>query len=121
MLETKIITNKGHRIAVIQNREIIIHDTQSVLDLIATTWYSYQSNKIAINKEAIVENFFKLSTGFAGETIQKFVNYDCQLAIIGNFSHYTSQSLRNYIYESNKGRHLFFVKDEIEAVKFLSQ
>lgn len=121
MTDTKIVINNGHRIAVIQNSDIIIHDAQSVLDLIATIWYSHQSNKIAINKEAIAEDFFKLSTGFAGEIVQKFVTYDCQLAIIGDFSHYTSQALRDYIYESNKGRHLFFVKDATEAIEFLSK
>lgn len=47
--------------------------------------------------------------------MQKFVNYGYQLAIIGDFSAYTSKALRDYMYECNSGRHLFFVADAAEA------
>lgn len=32
-------------------------------------------SKIALNKSAILEDFFILSTGLAGEILQNFVNY----------------------------------------------
>lgn len=82
--------------------------------------YEHNCHKVAINKEAVAENFFKLSTGFAGEIVQKFVTYNCALAIIGDFSCYTSKPLQDYIYECNKGKHLFFVKDELQAIEKLS-
>ena len=62
------------------------------------------------------ELFFVLSTGVAGEVAQKFVNYKMRFAIIGDFSGYTSKSLQDFIYESNKGKHLFFVANEDEAI-----
>ncbi|MDR1132508.1 MAG: DUF4180 domain-containing protein [Synergistaceae bacterium] len=34
-------------------------------------------------------------------------------------SDYTSNPLRDYMYECNKGRHLYFVKDESEALEKL--
>lgn len=57
-----------------------------------------------------------LSTGIAGEILQKFVNYQCKLAIFGDYSGYTSKPLKDFIYESNNGSHVFFVETEEEAV-----
>ena len=121
IMDTKIITNRECRIAVIHSNEVIISDSQTALDFIVNTDYKNDCRKIALNKEAITEDFFKLSTGLAGDIAQKFVNYNFMFAIIGDFSCYTSKSLNDYIYESNKGKHLFFVKDETEAIELLSK
>ena len=106
-------------IAVVNNETPLIADAQSARDLIISVHYEYYAAKIAIYKAAISEDFFRLSTGVAGEVAQAFVNYGCRLAIIGDFSGYTSKPLYDYIYECNKGRHLNFVDDEQEAVKWL--
>lgn len=106
-------------IAVINNETPLITDAQSALDLISSVGYEHNVTKIAINKAAISEDFFRLSTGLAGEVAQKFVNYGYRLAIIGDFSRYTSKPLRDYIYECNNGKHLNFVADENEAVRKL--
>ncbi len=66
------------------------------------------------------ENFFKLSTRVAGDILQKFVNYRTKFAIIGDFSCYTSKPLRDFIYESNRGREVFFVSIEDEAIARLT-
>ncbi len=42
-----------------------------------------------------------------GEILQKFVTYKAKLAIAGDFSVYTSKSLKDFIYESNNGNHIF--------------
>lgn len=62
-----------------------------------------------------------LSTGMAGEILQKFVTYGIKLAIIGDYSMYTSKPLRDFIYESNKGDHMFFTATEDEAIAKLSR
>jgi hypothetical protein len=64
-----------------------------------------------------LRGLFKLSTGIAGEVAQKFVNYGFHIAIVGNFSGYTSKPLRDYIYECNNGRNINFVSTEEEAIK----
>ena len=74
-----------------------------------------------MNKDAVIESFFVLSTGVAGEVGQKFVNYRMPFAIIGDFSGYSSKPLHDFIYESNKGAHLFFVDDEDEAIARLGE
>jgi hypothetical protein len=107
-------------IAVIESDTPIILDVQSALDLIATVGYEHNIRKLAIAKSAINEDFFKLSSGFAGDVVQKFVQYGFQVAIFGDFSHYTSKPLRDYMYECNNGKHLFFVERKEEAVTRLS-
>ncbi len=107
-------------IAIVQSDELLITDVSSALDLIATVGYQTGCERMILNKEAITESFFKLSTGLAGEILQKFVNYDMKLAVIGDFSHYTSKPLRDFIYESNRGKHIFFVSDEENAIGKLS-
>jgi hypothetical protein len=40
-----------------------------------------------------------------------------KLAIVGDFSGYTSRPLKDFIYESNNGRDIFFVSSEKEAMR----
>lgn len=114
----KRTTQNGVQIALIQSDEgeIIINDAQSALDLMATVRYEADCDRIAIPKSAVKEDFFVLSTGIAGEILQKFVTYQVKLAIIGDYSGYTSKPLRDFIYESNNGSHIFFAATEGEAI-----
>ena len=66
--------------------------------------YEAETSNIVINKNLIAEDFFILSTGFAGEVLQKYINYGGRIAIYGDYSHYTSKPLKDFIYESNKGK-----------------
>ncbi|MDA4835826.1 DUF4180 domain-containing protein, partial [Enterobacter hormaechei] len=52
----------------------------------------------------------------AGEVIQKFVNYQIRLAILGDISAWadTSKPLRDFVYETNRGRSLWFIRDLAE-------
>lgn len=87
----------------------VITDVQSALDAAMTARYNVQTDLIAINKRAICEDFFILSRGLAGEILQKYTNYHIRIAIYGDYSHYTSKPLHDFIYESNKGESVFFV------------
>ncbi|MGN8024508.1 DUF4180 domain-containing protein [Phyllobacterium sp. 22229] len=61
-------------------------------------------------------DFFDLKTRIAGEVIQKFVNYQVGLAILGDISAWadTSKPLRDFVYETNRGRSLWFIRDLAE-------
>ena len=107
-------------IAIIHTDDVVITDVQSALDLMATVRYETDCDRIAIPKSAVKEDFFVLSTSIAGEILQKFVTYQVKLAIIGDYTKYTSKPLRDFIYESNNGTHIFFVATEDEAIKKLS-
>ncbi|MDR1599360.1 MAG: DUF4180 domain-containing protein [Oscillospiraceae bacterium] len=118
-MTTTITETPNGKVAVIHSDAPIITDAQSALDLASTLFYEHECQSVAINKAAITEDFFKLSTGVAGEIVQKFVNYRFRLAIIGDFSGYTSKPLHDYMYECNKGKHLYFVGSEQAAIEKL--
>ena len=109
----------GSGIARVASGECVITDGQSVLDLIATVRYETQCDRLILDKSAITEDFFRLATGVAGEALQKCVNYHVKMAIVGDFSKYTSKPLRDFIYESNKGKDFFFVGTVDEAIEKL--
>lgn len=108
-------------IAVVRGEGLILTDVQSALDLIGYVNFKAGSNKIIVYKENIAEDFFVLSNGKLGEVLQKFVNYGISLAIVGDFSIYTSKPLKDFVYESNKGKHIFFTKNEQSAIEKFSQ
>ncbi len=116
-MDTKIIDN----IAIVNSNEIIIKDVTSAVDFAIEIKRKTNCNKIALNKTAISEDFFVLSSGLAGEILQKFVNYDIKFAIYGDFSKYTSKPLKDFIYESNRGKDVFFVATADEAKEMLSR
>jgi len=118
----KIATLKqsNTEIAVVKSDEVLVRDIQSALDLMATIQYETGCNHIILDKKAICEDFFDLKTRLAGEILQKFVNYHVKVAIVGDFSTYTSKSLKDFIYESNKGKDVFFLPSESQAAEKLA-
>ncbi len=55
--------------------------------------------------------FYDLKTQIAGEILQKYANYRVKLAIVGDFEKYTSNSLKAFILECNRGNQIFFCSD----------
>lgn len=70
-----------------------------------------------VYEESLPDAFFHLSTGLAGEMLQKSVTYQMPVAIIGNFDAYQSTSLRDFIRESNRGSQIFFLNTVQEAME----
>lgn len=118
-MEIKVIKNNEISAAVVTSAEKLIVDVQSALDFILSVQYETQCSRIALNKEAVCEEFFVLSTCLAGEILQKFINYHIKFAVYGDFSKYTSKPLKDFIYESNQGNDVFFLSNENEAVEKL--
>ena len=119
-MKLETIQQNGQTVAVITSGTPVMTDVQSALDLLMTARYEAGTNRIAIEKAAVAEAFFVLSTRLAGAFLQKFINYQGKLAVYGDFSHYTSKPLRDFIYESNQGRDVFFVETKEEAVERLA-
>ncbi len=115
------IEKNGIICAIISSDEPLITDAQSALDVLMAAKYDAGTKNIVISKELIVEDFFILSTGLAGEILQKYINYGGRIAIYGDYSHYTSKPLHDFIYESNKGKDVFFVGTQEEAIDRLTQ
>lgn len=86
-----------------------------VKDLIPAAWAG-DCQAVIVPMACLPEAFFDLKTGFAGEVLQKFTNYNLKFAVTGDFSGFLSKSLRDFIYESNKGNQVFFKASLEEAM-----
>jgi hypothetical protein len=107
------------KIAELISEDTLINNIEDGLDLLGNLYYQ-DFDKIIIYDKNITPNFFDLKNGIAGEILQKFSNYRVRLAIVGDFSKYTSKSVNDFIYESNKGRQINFVTSQSEAIKILT-
>lgn len=112
-----ISEKNGVTCAIVVSDEQVIYDEQSALDLLMNAKYNAGTKNIIIEKKLIIEDFFVLSTGLAGAILQKYINYGGKIAIYGDFTKYTSKPLKDFIYESNKGKDVFFVSTKEEALK----
>ncbi|MBA2941859.1 DUF4180 domain-containing protein [Paenibacillus sp. CGMCC 1.16610] len=107
------------KVAIVQSDDILISNVQEALDLMASVQYLEEAHKILMDKSNISEDFFELKTRLAGEILQKFTNYKVKFAIVGDFDVYNSKSLKDFIYESNQGNSVFFLKDKEAALDAL--
>ncbi len=110
----------GTVLAVVSGGENTLVDAQSVLDLVMTVRQETHADRIVLDKTLFCREFFILSTGLAGEILQKLTNYHVKAAIYGDYSGYTSKPLLDFIRESNRGRDFFFVSTKEEAIQRLS-
>lgn len=105
-------------IAEIISDKIIINNTEDALDFLGNIYYQ-GFDHILIYQKNITADFFDLKNKMAGDILQKFSNYRVHLVIIGDFTKFTSKSLKDFIYESNKGKHVNFVENISEALNAL--
>jgi hypothetical protein len=76
---------------------------------------------VLIKKENIPSDFFDLSTGIAGEILQKFSTYGKRMAILGDFENIKSRALKDFIYESNKTKQILFVNTVEKALEIFNE
>jgi hypothetical protein len=108
------------KIAEVIADDIIIQSAQDGLDLMGNVYYQ-GFDKVIIYEKNITPEFFDLKTKIAGEILQKFSNYRIALAIVGDFDKYESKSLKDFIFESNKTKHVNFLKSLENALNNLSK
>lgn len=119
-LKFEKIEKDGTVCALVHNTDRVITDAQSALDVLMSAKYEIGTKNIVISMKLIAEDFFILSTGLAGEVLQKLVNYGGRIAVYGDYSRYTSKPLKDFIRESNRGRDVFFAATPEEALDMLS-
>lgn len=118
-MEIKPHKKNKQEIAEILSEVRLIGTVEEGLNLLGEVYYQ-GFDKVIIHQKNIAPDFFDLKNQIAGEILQKFSNYRVQLAIVGDFSVYKSQSLKEFIYESNKGSHVNFVSSVDEALAKLA-
>lgn len=86
--------------------------TDAALDLIGGAAFG-GAEVVAVPARRLDPSFFSLGTRFAGEIMQKFVNYRVRLVVVGDISAHlaTSGALRALVAESNRHDHVWFVPD----------
>lgn len=111
-------TRHGVRVLAYPAEGPTVTTDRDAVDLIAQA-FDHQPDLILLPVERLNEGFFTLSTKIAGEIVQKFVTYGIRLAIIGDITHHleASPALRDYVRETNQGRHIWFVAnlDELDT------
>jgi hypothetical protein len=102
----------GRKIIIGNDSGPLLTSERDVNDWIGAPWDA-EAKLVAIPVSRLSEEFFQLSTRIAGAIIQKFVNYRAQLVIVGDISRWItgSNALRDFVYESNKGREVWFLPD----------
>ena len=122
MKEKSIISHQadGQTFLEVLSEKQFIGSVQDALDLIGEFFGQYYDG-IIIHEHSISPHFFELKTRLAGDILQKFSNYRLRLAIVGDWSKYTSHSLAAFIVESNRGRMVNFATSTEEAVALLSR
>lgn len=97
-----------------------IASERAATDVIGEVWTDWP-DIAAIPVERLSEDFFRLETTVAGAVTQKFVTYGLQVALVGDISQHLARSsaLASYVHESNRGKHVWFVKDRDELVERL--
>jgi hypothetical protein len=115
-MEVRIIEKEKGNIAVLTGEDILLRNTQDILDLMAEVYYNYGCERIILMKENVTEDFFELKNRLAGDIMQKVINYGMSMAIVGDFDPYDSRSLKSLIYESNQGNRILFKGSVEEAV-----
>jgi hypothetical protein len=114
----EIITHtvKNTRVAEVIADEILIKTAEEGAQLLADLYYQ-EFDLIIVRSEHLNPEFFDLKNGLAGEILQKCSNFRIRLTVIGDFSSVSSKSLRDFIYESNKGKLVNFVGSVGDALE----
>lgn len=96
------------RAAEIKSDEILITDVQEALDLLGDLYYQ-GFDMMILRRTHFSAEFFDLKSKLAGDILQKFSNYRMRLVVLGDFASESSQSFRDFVYESNQGGQVQFV------------
>lgn len=116
----KFSDHMGVQIAEVTDSKFQISEVQDAVDLLGDLYFNNCSS-IILRESNLHPDFFRLSTGLAGEVLQKFSNYSSRLVIIGDFTKYSSKSLQDFIRECNRGNRVFFVNSYDEAYNKLKK
>ena len=117
----RIDEHHGVRVLLLEAEGEPISTPDDATDLVASAW-SHQAELVAVPLERLDPKFFKLKTGLAGEITQKLVNYRLRLAVVGDISAHVAKSdaLRDYVRESNRADHVWFVESEADLERRLA-
>lgn len=91
----------------------VISTADEASDLAGNAWMDH-AEIIVLPVARIDPEFFRLESQFAGEFVQKLVNYQVKLAVLGDITEFVARSraFRDFVWESNRAEHVWFFPDE---------
>lgn len=102
-------------VAEVAANDMLLTVPEDANDLLGNAYYQGFDGMI-ISADKISPRFFDLKTRMAGEILQKFSTFQMRLAIVGDFSVFPSESLKSFIYESNRGGLIHFSPTTADAL-----
>ncbi len=117
----RIDDHGGLRVQYLDVEGPMISTREDTSHLIGNAWVD-NVTVIALPIDRLDPAFFDLSSGIAGDITQKMVNYGLKLAIIGDISATiaVSQPFADYVWETNRGDHIWFFAEEAGLVEKLA-
>ena len=112
-------TPGNETVAELADDSFIITNADDVPDILGELGMN-NCSRIIIHERNLHKDFFILSTRVAGDILQKFSNYRVRLAVVCDFSKFSSKSLSDFIRESNRGNLVFFTDNAESAYLKLS-
>lgn len=94
----------------------IINKEQDLLDIIG---FCFDNRKLIIHQNNLDPKFFDLSTKFAGDILQKLVNYQIKTAFIIDTKSIKSEKFKELIYETNGNDDYRFFDSKEAALEWL--
>jgi Domain of unknown function (DUF4180) len=109
-----ISESNGHRVLTVDGG-VTLGSERDALDLIGQAFEEH-AGVVVVPAELVDEKFFELRTRVAGDVVLKFAGYRIRLVIMGDLGDVlaASESFRAFVYETNKGRDIWFVADRAE-------
>ena len=107
-------------VAEVSANDMLLTVPEDANDLLGNAYYQGFDGMI-ISADKISPRFFDLKTMLAGEILQKFSTFRMRLAVVGDFSVFPSESLKSFIYESNRGNLIHFSPTIADALAWFEK
>lgn len=114
-----INTGRGLSFVETTSSDCLVRTAQDMLDIAA--WGDEREvRSIVLEVNNLSREFFDLSSGLAGEILQKCSNYGIRLAISGDYTNFMSSRFPELALELNRGRQVRFFPTRDAAVQWLT-
>jgi hypothetical protein len=92
---------------------------EDAMDLVAAC-FEHDAERVLLESRVLPAAFFDLSSGFAGEFLQKFSNYRIRLAAVFPSEDGYSDRFREFLLEARRGSHFRVFASRSEAETWLT-
>ena len=118
------------------NTRLIMEDGQTYIECLPSAWRLVSTcealdlvavceengaDRLLLHSESLTENFFRLSTGLAGEILQKFVNYHIRVAAVIPLNLVNQGRFQEMVLEANRGNQFRVFQSREKAEQWLLQ